>query len=345
MLLNKLFIKKILIIDGVENIIPQCTKYRVTHKAEQLTKMGYKVDIQNASTLQNIKINNYVKLIIYRCHDLSNIVQLVVNAKKYNVPTYYDIDDLVMDTKYTDMLEYTHSISKEEKEAYDNGVKSYGRMLTYCDYAIASTSGMQDALSQYKPTILNRNVLSDYDLKLCKDAIMGGTKHQDIRIAFFSGSITHNENFEMIKEDIIKILRNYENTSLYLVGHIDLPKELETFKDRIDIKPYMSSELLPKLIADVDINLAPLVDNTFNRAKSAIKWLEASSCNTVTIASNIGSFKDMIIDNKTGILSNDDEWYEKLSMLVENTQLRNDIASNARKYVLKHCTTKNKIEF
>ena len=35
--------KYVLIIDGVENIIPQCTRYRVLNKAEQLEKLGYDV--------------------------------------------------------------------------------------------------------------------------------------------------------------------------------------------------------------------------------------------------------------------------------------------------------------
>ena len=48
---------------------------------------------------------------------------------------------------------------------------------------------------------------------------------------------------------------------------------------------------LPALISEVDINLAPLVDSIFNRAKSEIKWIEAALVKVPTVASKIGAFQ------------------------------------------------------
>ncbi len=39
-------------IDGVENIIPQCTRYRVLNKAEQLRKHGFEVKVVNLSEFE-----------------------------------------------------------------------------------------------------------------------------------------------------------------------------------------------------------------------------------------------------------------------------------------------------
>jgi len=49
----------------------------------------------------------------------------------------------------------------------------------------------------------------------------------------------------------------------------------------------------------------------------------------------------MIIDNETGILVNDDEWEEKLKDLVINFEKREKIATNAKKFVLENCVTKD----
>ena len=55
------------------------------------------------------------------------------------------------------------------------------------------------------------------------------------------------------------------------------------------------------VIAEMDINLAPLEDTIFNRAKSENKWIEAALVKVVTIASDVGAFHDCIEDGKTGV--------------------------------------------
>ena len=47
---------------------------------------------------------------------------------------------------------------------------------------------------------------------------------------------------------------------------------------------------LPQLIASVDINIAPLQDTVFNRAKSENKWVEAALVKVPTIASDVELF-------------------------------------------------------
>jgi len=81
-----------------------------------------------------------------------------------------------------------------------------------------------------------------------------------------------------------------------------LPEELESFSSRIDIVPNVDWRELPKLYASVDVNLAPLVDTLFNRAKSENKWTEAALVSVPTVASGAGAFTEVIASGKTGIL-------------------------------------------
>ena len=53
---------------------------------------------------------------------------------------FFDIDDLVFDTVYTDQLSYTQGLNSVEKGNYDAGVRNYGYMLENCDGAITSTT-------------------------------------------------------------------------------------------------------------------------------------------------------------------------------------------------------------
>lgn len=333
----------ILIIDGVENAIPQCTRYRVENKAAQLKSLGFDVWVVNASSFKMGYAEHASHIIIYRTGYSEELDKLCQLAKKYNKPVYYDIDDLVIDTKYTDLLTYTQNLSDLEKHAYDSGVHSYGKMMALCDSVITTTRDLKDELKNYSSNVLlNRNLASQELVNLSQQTLKDYSKEDSkVKIGYFSGSITHNENFEMIKPAIVQILEKYPNVELHLVGYIDLPHDLQKFSEQIKMNDYVDWKELPKLISQVDINLAPLVDNVFNRAKSEIKWLEAALVKIPTLASDLGSFEEMIEDERTGLLAQPDEWYEKLEALVESPEKRKVIAENAYNFVLEHCIAKN----
>ncbi|OJG23185.1 hypothetical protein RU98_GL001918 [Enterococcus caccae] len=343
---NKKVKEHILIIDGVENAIPQLTKYRVQNKTEQLESLGYNVQSVNLSSFQMRYAEHASHIIIYRAPLDNKLIELIHLAQKHDKPVLYDIDDLVIDTKYTDQLTYVKELSVSEKQNYDGSVVSYGEMLGLCDGVITSTKKMKSELFNYKDLVLlNRNLANMELVQLSQETTKDYNKSNGvIKIGYFSGSITHNENFELIKEAIIKLLKKYNNLELHLVGHLDLPTDLKPYHDRIKLHPFVSWQKLPKLISEVDINLAPLVNSIFNEAKSEIKWIEASLVKVPTVASNIGAFKEMIVDNETGILVEDDEWYSKLEKMIQSMELRRTIAENAHDYVLEHCTTNHKID-
>ncbi len=150
---------------------------------------------------------------------------------------------------------------------------------------------MQRITKLSRKVILNRNLASQELVEISSKNIKDYNKTTDkIKIAYFSGSITHNENFDLIKPAIVAVLSKYKNVELHLVGHLNIPRELNQFKQQIVANDYVDWKELPALISQMDINLAPLVDTIFNQAKSEIKWLEAALVAVPTIASNVGGF-------------------------------------------------------
>ncbi|MCZ8491498.1 rhamnan synthesis F family protein [Lactococcus lactis] len=340
--------KHILIIDGVENQIPQCTRYRVINKAEQLRSFSHEVWTVNASDFQMGYAEYASQIIIYRTPYSEQFKQLVELAHKYNKPVFYDIDDLVYDTSYTDQLDYVKTLGKEEKEAYDSGVRSYGKLMELCDAFITSTTDLKNELLKLgKPVYLNRNLASEELISISEQAIDKTIKDKKkIKIGYFSGSITHNENFDLIRSAILKILKEFPQTELHLVGHLTIPDEMKNYKKQLIVHDFLDWTLLPSLVAEMDINLAPLVDNVFNRAKSEIKWLEAALVGVTTVASDIGSFSEIITNETTGVLVADGMWYEQLKDLIDNKTKLEFLGNNAkRKVISTYKTTKHKDEF
>lgn len=334
----------ILLIDGVENIIPQCTRYRVLNKAEQLRKHGFAVKVVNLSDFQLSMAQNASHIIIYRSPISPELLRLCHLAKEYGKPVFFDIDDLVFDTVYTDQLSYTQGLNSVEKGNYDAGVRNYGYMLENCDGAITSTNQLQEELYKYQSKVLlNRNLASDDLIAISSQYIKDYSQTSDIvKIGYFSGSISHNENFELIKPAIKQLLTKYSNVQLHIVGILDIPEDMKPFENQIVTHDYVDWDKLPALISEVDINLAPLVDSIFNRAKSEIKWIEAALVKVPTVASKIGAFSDAVVDGETGLLATDEEWFDKLEALVLSPELRQKIADAAYRAVLENCTLSKK---
>jgi len=92
---------------------------------------------------------------------------------------------------------------------------------------------------------------------------------------------------------------------------------------------------------DCDINLCPLEDTEFNRAKSAIKWYEASALPRpeATLARNIPPF-DEIEDGVTGLLyDTPEEFAQKLGTLIEDATLRQTLGEGAKEWVRQNRST------
>ena len=251
---------------------------------------------------------------------------------------------MVFDTVYTDQLSYTQGLNSVEKGNYDAGVRNYGYMLENCDGAITSTNQLQEELFKYQSKVLlNRNLASDDLIAISSQYIKGYSQTSDIvKIGYFSGSISHNENFELIKPAIKELLTKYSNVQLHIVGILDIPEDMKPFENQIVTHDYVDWDKLPALISEVDINLAPLVDSIFNRAKSEIKWIEAALVKVPTVASKIGAFSDAVVDGETGLLATDKQWFDKLEALVLSPELRQKIADAAYRAVLENCTLSKK---
>ena len=133
---------------------------------------------------------------------------------------------------------------------------------------------------------------------------------------------------------ILQILKEFPQTELHLVGHLTIPDEMKSYQKQLVSHDFLDWTALPALVAEMDINLAPLVDTVFNRAKSEIKWLEAALVGVPTIASDLGSFSEAIKQEQTGILVADELWYEKLKDLVSDKTQSKDLGSQAKSQVM-----------
>lgn len=169
----------------------------------------------------------------------------------------------------------------------------------------------------------------------------------EIRIGWF-GSQGHLEDLQMVIPALKDILGKYPETKFVYCGFggmssdsflteigwgedvfRDLPRERREFimGVREDIWP------MKHRFMDLDIGIAPLVDDYFNRNKTPIKWMEYSVLGTPSVVSPT-LYEDFVDHNRTGFIANSTEdWVSHLSHLIENPELRKSIGDKAKAVV------------
>ena len=342
---KKQFKKDVLFINGCNpNILNHPYRYRVLHQMEQLEAGFVECDESFYLNFEPLIIRYYRVIIFFRCPWTEKVNEAITLAKSLNKKILFDIDDLVIDTKYTNMIPYIKALSKEQKEMYDDGVNRMKKTLKLCHGAITTTETLATELKHYVSNVfINHNVASEKMWRLSEDAL--STKIQKkktghIIIGYFSGSITHNPDFEMIKPALLKILKEYKNVRLLVLGELSIGNILNEFPSQISLKKFIDWKQLPTIISNVDINIAPIENSTFNLAKSENKWVEASLVKVPTVASNYGEFKRIIKQNETGLLCSDlNDWYISLKILINNESLRKIIGNNAYQICRKEYNT------
>lgn len=320
-------------------------RYRTEHMIESLESVGMSVGkvFYDQLTLDHIK--RYNVFIFYRCPWLPQFEDILKDIKRKNKVSIFAVDDLVIDRKYTDTLPVVQRLNREDRAIYDDGVERHNKLMKRCDYAITTTQALADELTKYKnlkDVYIDRNSMSDEMIYHANKAIDEVKKdNQKVIIGYFSGTDTHNEDFQMVSHAIVRILDDHKNVYIKLMGRIDAPDALKGYEDRLIFSPYVDWRQLPFELRQCDIGLAPLVDTLFNRAKSEIKWSELALVGVPVIASNMGAFKESVKNGSTGILveNTEEDWYKGMNLLVNDAKKRTDIAKTARDWVLHQCTT------
>ena len=361
----------VMFINGCDYSVPHPIRYRVDHQMQQLEAAGLSCMKIDAWNLDLDMARNARSFIIFRCPYNDLIGDFIKQVKLLNKKVYFDIDDLVIDTKYTDAIPYVQQLGAKERRDYDDGVRRMQQTLLACGSAITSTVRLAEELRNYVPEVfINRNVASEEMLLLSERAIKERdflpyldiktvapemrhyvkwatqtmqSKSESVRyIGYFSGSITHSDDLSMVAPALAQTLDSLCNVRIRIVGLIELPTSLKPYENRIEILPFSSWKDLPNLIAQVDVNIVPLTNTIFNEAKSENKWVEASLVKVPTIASNIGPFRRIINSGINGITCETlSDWHEALVAVLTDTNLARRLGEAAYNWCRKYAVTIN----
>ncbi|GAB4370542.1 MAG: hypothetical protein Kow00121_11330 [Elainellaceae cyanobacterium] len=327
---------KILLV--VDDYLPQCFRYRVQQKIEQLEYAGFPVEC--FSSREIVKARNMLHFchvaIFYRVPALPDVIETIEYAKTIKKVVFYEIDDLIFDeTDFPDPIEsYGGQITVEQYEGLMRGTTLFREAMALCDYAIASTptlaAEMEKIVGQ-RTCFLHRNALDALNLASLN---LGISKIQRSYLSIFYGSGTkaHNADFsELVAPAIVRLFEKYPNIRLTIMGYVTLPAILEHYVDRIDrVQLVRDVELYWEFLKQADINIAVLNSTKVNDCKSELKWFEAASFKIPSVVSATRTYLEVVQHRVDGLIARSTEdWFENLEALIVNPDLRAAIGQSA----------------
>ena len=264
------------------------------------------------------------------CRQLEDFERIFRLSKKLSKPIVYDLDDL--------LFELPEDHPDTINHYYSNVLLPMFQSVMEADLVTVSTRRLRDYLHKYNNNIeVFPNYLND-DLWNIQDPPKRMAENGRICIGFMGGS-SHEPDYKMVLPAILEILRKYpEKIYLYFWG-MKPPYELSQHPDvECEWHPPSSgkySDFASTFYTQkADILIAPLVDNLFNSCKSGLKYLEYSAIGVPGVYSRVDPFVDMITHGEDGFLaSNIEEWIDSLSRLIENPELRENLANKAQQRI------------
>lgn len=324
-----------------EASIPQCLKYRVLQRLEAFAALGIDCTWMSWTDIESCRaaLQTRSQLILYRVPGHTAVLSLVDEARRLGVPVAWECDDLVFDRELLCASRALKRLPRRTRHSLLVGADLYRVALRACDVAIASTPELATAMrgAGAHAAMVVENGLDLHTLAAAEAAAgrraLRGTDGL-IRIAYGSGTNTHDVDFEEAAPAIARILDRHHHARLRIVGQLTLPQELARHGSSIERFAATGFEQYLALLAECDISIAPLEDFGFNDCKSCIKYLEASALGLPSACSPRPAFTRAIAHGHTGFLCKTaGDWESSLDALVADAALREEMGTAARMHV------------
>tara|TARA_R110000868_G_C10972640_1_gene770675 strand:- start:13242 stop:14300 length:1059 start_codon:yes stop_codon:yes gene_type:complete len=266
---------------------------------------------------------------------------MVETAKNMGAKVIYEADDVVIDA---------YGRERKNLQQLDEDYRSSAiETIRKCDAVTVATEAMKENYSRFTDApIYVLPILMDY--QFYGEAVnteMPKRNTDEIRIGWFGGK-SHFEDLKLVIPAIKEVLERDKRVKFIYCGYggtggsslameaawgEDVLKEIP--RDRREFVPGANEEFWPMKhrMLDLDIGIAPLVDDYFSNAKCPTKWLEYSALKTPAVLSPT-VYSKVVEHNKTGLIAKDTkEWVNHLMALVNDPILREKIGTAASEEV------------
>lgn len=295
---------------------------------------GHKALYSSPSDKSNIEIPEFEKLVrdadvvvVGRTNEARLVAALHAGRDLYGYKLIVDTDDDVT------ALHLNHPVSSVV-HAGSGFARLSCAQYRAADAVTVSTKTLYDDILKYNKRVYHiPNCISPEIWDTVRFRQKEAHQKNDLRI-YWGGGGGHYGDLLLVKNALQRIVR--ERPHVKLVFQNFMPDWAASMPaNRAFYLPFVEFGMYHKVLAWLcaDIAIAPLEDNQHNRCKSDVKYLDYAMAGIPGVYQRLAPY-DTVIDGVTGLLAGPDwEWYEKLNVLIEHAEMRQQIAARAKKHV------------
>lgn len=320
-------------------------RLRIEAWAENLTDFGWQVDFYpfESEELNEVlyKKGNYLKkftgiissyqkqlqailkkpdcdvLLIYREAALIGPAFIERLAKRLNVPIIYDIDDPIF-LPYQSPVNGWLSLLKFSRKTHS--------LFRMANHIISINNLIGDYAKKYNESVSVVPNFVDTNLYKPVEKPNGGQAK-----IVWTGSVSTLQNLASIAAPLRRLQAEYDSPVRVIANG---ETSIEGIK--LDLRRW-SPEVEISNLQDCEIGIVPLLDLEWNPWKFYLKTVQYMAVGLPVVARRMGSNGDVIRDGVNGFLvENDEEWYDRLKILIEDPELRKKMSQEARKTAIEN---------
>ncbi len=200
-------------------------------------------------------------------------------------------------------------------------------LISMSDLVIAGNDYLADYARHHNPNVMVIPTTIDTALHVP----MRQLRSKEKVVIGWSGSITTVKHFELAENVLRKLKEKYRDAI-----------ELRVVGDRTYSNAALgvngmawSAEKEVELLNAFDIGIMPLPDDEWSKGKCGLKGLSYMACEVPPVLAAVGVNNEIVKDGVNGYLARtEDEWFERLCLLIGSKELRERMGREARRTVI-----------
>lgn len=295
------------------------TRYRFPQFMPYLMERGIEIDLQRivSSPLEFLRMLNSLKKadIVIILRKLSSPWKQKL-VRRFTKKIIFEYDDSVM-----------YRSSRWENQYSRTRRTRFRDMVKMCDLIIAGNQFLKGEATQYVNEEKVHVIPTVVDIERYVQKQYHGSKDEVI-IGWFGSKGTLYYLKELVPV-LTEIGKRFPFAQLKIVCNdfLDVP-------NMSVIKKQWSEEDEVADLQSFDIGLGPLTDDVWTRGKCGLKLVQYLAVGVPVVCSPVGANKEIVADGEVGFWAADDkEWIERLSTLIANTELRQEMGERGRKMI------------
>jgi glycosyltransferase involved in cell wall biosynthesis len=267
---------------------------------------------------------------IYREAALAGPAIIEKIVRRWRIPIIYDIDEPLF-------LPYVSpSNGRLNKLKFFSKVDE---LFKLSDCVFAANKALADYAAKFNDDVNIVPLTVDVERYKPDEARRAAAGDGKLKIAWV-GTRTNQPNIEAAVPALRRLAKENEFTFRIIA---DDPMNFDGLD--VDFVPWAYDVEVPKL-QEAHIGIVPVKETPWNPWKFFFKTVQFMSLGMPIVGAATGSNLEIIEDGVNGFLAgNENDWHDKLKLLIENPDLRKELGANARKTVLERFDIEKQFDF